>query len=249
MGQDSLIFIGKTFKSTPSRTPPRQFLVLLVLGIVVQLLWGSTRPPLTAKAEDLPRPPAQQWLQLGAFGDQVALARILMLWLQNFDNQPGLAIPFRNLNYANLEKWLELIQTLDPRSEYPLFAALYLYAGTSDLSRTRIMLDFIYRQFHFNPEQRWRWLAFAAVRARHRLNDPQLALLYLNALLPEIKRGRLPQWVLGVRLSLLQSTGQLESARQLVGGLLAHGEIHSPTEITFLSEWLKKIEEVVANDR
>lgn len=244
MEQGFLISIVKICKraTPPPRTPPLLVTFLLVAGLVLQLLWGNLRHPLTAKAQDMPPPSAPVLLQLAALGDRVAFARILMLWLQNFDNQPGLAIPFRNLDYNNLVQWLETILTLDPKSEYPLFAAIHGYAGIPDPARTRIMLNFVHRQFLLDPANRWRWLAFAAVNARHRLDDTQLALRYLDELFPRVQQGTLPRWVLGVRLSILHTTGQLESARQLIGGLLFHGEIRSSTEINFLSDWLEKLE-------
>ncbi|MBF0420632.1 MAG: hypothetical protein HQL78_10770 [Magnetococcales bacterium] len=237
-----MICIGKIYKATPSpRTPPAWVTLFLALGLAGQLFWGSLRPSPSAKAEELSPPPSQGLLQLAALGDHVVFARILMLWLQNVDNQPGLSIPFRHLDYDKMAQWLEVVLAMDPKSDYPLFAALHVYAGIPDPQRTRIMLDFIHRQFPLHPEQRWRWLALAAVSARHRLNDPQLALRYLDELLPQVQQGRLPQWVLGIRLSLLQATGQLESARQLIGGLLYHQEIRSPTEIRYLSDWLEKL--------
>ncbi|MBF8274050.1 MAG: hypothetical protein HW380_3155 [Magnetococcales bacterium] len=240
-----MIFIGKIYKGRITdrpRSAPPLLTALLVIGVVMQLVLGSLRPPLTATPEDLPPPSPPVLMQLAALGDRVAWSRLLMLWIQNFDNQPGLAIPFRHLDYTRLAGWLETILALDPQSEYPLFVALYLYAGIPDPQRMRIMLDFIHRQFLLDPAKRWRWLAFAAVNARHRLNDTPLALKYLDELALRVEQGKLPQWVLGVRLSILHATGQLESARQLIGGLLYHREVVAPTEIKFLSDWLEKLE-------
>ncbi|MBF0348805.1 MAG: hypothetical protein HQL81_14155 [Magnetococcales bacterium] len=241
-----MIFTKKTYKSTPAptpRTPPRPVVFLLLLGLVMQLLWGILRPPPTAKTQDLPPPPSSSWLQLATLGDPVALARILMLWLQGFDDQPGLILPLRHLDDTTLEQWLELILSLDPRSDYPLFVALYLYAGTPDRVQTRIMLDFVQRHALLDLKQRWRWLAFAAVIAHHRLNDPQLALRYLDALFPALEQGDLPPWVFGERLSLLHATGQPERARRWIDTLQKQRPSHAPSETRFFSDWLEKLKE------
>lgn len=223
------------------RKPPLWIVVLLSAALVGQLMWGSRQSPPVAKAEELMAPPSLNMLRLATLGDSIALAKILMLWLQNFDNQPGLAIPFRRLNYPLLEKWLQTILILDPKSDYPLHAALRFYASIPDEIKVRRMLLFIHDRFQ-EDASRWRWLAFGAVIARHRLNDSTLALKFLNDIADKVDEGSLPQWVRGVHFSVLQEMGELKSARLIIGGLLHNKEITDPGELKFLSDWLKALE-------
>ena len=224
------------------RPAPRWIIFLLLVLLVLQLAWSYGRPPPVAKVEDFSPPPSLAVMRLASLGDAIAFAKMAMLWLQNFDNQPGLAIPFRNLDYESLALWLERILALDPKSEYPLHAALRFYASVPDKTRTRRMLTFVHEQFHGDPEHRWRWLSFAAIDARHRLKDKALALKFLNDVLDKANQGRFPQWVRGVQWSLMRETGALQSARQLVGGLLHNSAITDPGELKFLNNWLEALE-------
>ena len=224
------------------RPAPHWIMLLLMVMLALQLAWGSARLPVVAKAEDFSSPPSLAVLRLASLGDSIAFAKMTMLWLQNFDNQPGLAIPFRNLDYEALALWLEKILELDPKSEYPLHAALRFYAPIPDKVRTRRMLTFIHEQFQRDPEHRWRWLSFAAIDARHRLQDNTLALAFLKDVTNKAKQGRFPQWVHGLQWSLMREAGALQSARQLVGGLLHHGTITDPGELNFISDWLEALE-------
>ncbi|MBF0582687.1 MAG: hypothetical protein HQL80_00485 [Magnetococcales bacterium] len=229
-------------KRQSARTVPGWVVVLLLVAGGMQLAWGSSRPPPTARATALAAPPPSALLRLAALGDSIAFARALMLWVQNFDNQPGLAIPFRTLDYEALAQWLRQVLALDPRSEYPLYAALSFYAPIADKSRSLRMLAFIHASFRENPALRWRWLALAAVEARHRWGEKGLALSYLNEIYDQAAQGHLPQWVRGMQLSLLRQEEGLQSARQIVGGLLYNGVITDPGELKYLQAWLERWE-------
>ena len=238
------IFSAPLRRSTQEalRPPPRWIIFFLVVGLALQLLLSTARQPPAAKFEDFSPPPSLSVLRLAALGDTIAFAKLAMFWLQNFDNQPGLAIPFRTMDYEALALWLETILALDPKSEYPLYAALRFYSPIPDETKSRRMLTFIHEQFPKDPERRWRWLSFAAVDARHRLKDEALALTFLNDVSDQATQGKLPPWVHGVHWSLMREAGALQSARQLVGSLLHHGGITDPGELKFLSDWLEALE-------
>jgi hypothetical protein len=165
-----------------------------------------------------------------------------MLWLQVFDNQPGISIPFMALNYARVTAWLERILSLDPRSQYPLLAAARLYGEVPDPQRQREMMDFVYRKFMEDPNNRWRWLAHAAVVAKHQLGDHALALKFARAIADNTRASGVPSWARQMHIFLLEDAGELAAARTLIGGLLASGKIRDPHEIRFLQERLEALE-------
>ena len=88
-------------------------------------------------------------------------ARRGQLYLQAFDNQPGISIPFMQLDYPRVAQWLDASLDLDPLTQYPLLMASQLYAQVPDETRTRYMFEFVYRRFLEDPNRRWRWLAHA----------------------------------------------------------------------------------------
>ncbi|MDH3452756.1 MAG: hypothetical protein OEN20_10065, partial [Gammaproteobacteria bacterium] len=145
-------------------------------ALALQLLWHAWLPDPQARAVALPRPPPDGYLRLLGFGEPAVLSRLVSLWLQAFDNQPGISIPFTALDYERVTEWLKVSLRLDPGNSYPMLVASHLYAEVPDAVKARRMLAFIETEFQLAPGERWRWMANAVLTAKHRLNDLPLAL-------------------------------------------------------------------------
>ena len=221
---------------------PLLVLALLALGLAAQLGLKTSAPPPRAAAEDLPLAPSIAGLRLASFGDPVALAKALMLYLQAFDYQSGSKVPYRDLDYGRLEAWLTRILELDPRGQYPLLAASRLYAEVPVEAKQRSMLDFIYRQFLLDPDRRWPWLAHATAIAKHRLHDLPLALRYARAIQRNAVAENVPLWAKQMEIFILEDMNELETARLIIGGYFQSGTINDPAELRFLDERLKQLE-------
>ena len=218
---------------------PRPVCWLLLAALVAQIAWRALQPAPPPRAEDLHFPPGTAVLRLASLGDSVTAAKLLMLWLQLYDNQPGISIPFRELDYVRVEAWLEQILSLDPRAQYPLLAASRLYGAVPDPVRQRRMLEFVYRSFLQDPGRRWPWLAHGVIVAKHELRDPELALKYAAALADKAHgREKIPAWARQMHIFVLEDMGHLEAARILIGGLLESGRIRDPQERRFWQERL-----------
>jgi hypothetical protein len=215
---------------------------LLALGLAAQIGLKASAPPPRAAAEDLPPAPGIAALRLASFGDPVALAKALMLYLQAFDYQSGSKVPYRDLDYGRLEAWLARILELDPRGQYPLLAASRLYAEVPLEAKQRSMLEFIYRQFLLDPDRRWPWLAHATAIAKHRLNDLPLALRYARAIQRYAVADSVPLWARQMEAFILEDLNELQTARLIIGGYLQSGTIKDPAELRFLDERLKQLE-------
>jgi hypothetical protein len=230
----------------PLRAVPAWLWLLLALSIAVQLATKSARPAGAPPAADLPVPPSVETLRLVSFGEREAAARVAMLWLQTIDFSAGQAIPYRELDYRRLVGWLRAILSLDPRSSYPLFSAARVYAEVPDAERTRIALRFVYEAFLEAPDQRWGWLAHAALLAKHRLKDLQLARRYAAAVARHATGPAVPLWARQMEIFILEDLNELEAAKIMIGGLLASGEIRDPAEVRFLSQRLEDLESRLA---
>jgi len=217
---------------------------LLLIALISQVSLHLTRPEFTAIATRLETPPATSTLHLASIGEPLGLAQILTLRLQAFDTQPGISIPYGDLDYHNLELWLDRILALDTVSGYPLLLASQVYAQAPDDVKQRAMLDFVYRKFLEDPVRRWKWLAHAAIVARHRLNDQELALVYARAIADEANEASVPSWAKQMHIFLLADIGEHEAAKILIGGLLASGTVTDVHEQRFLLERLAGIEAV-----
>ncbi len=219
---------------------PRGTWWLLAAALAMQLCWHALRPPPDARAKALPAPPQAGTLRAASLGEPVAAAQLLLLYLQAFDNQPGVSIPFAELDYRRVMAWLDAALRLDARTGYPLMMASQLYGQVPDAGKQRAMCDFVRARFLEAPDLRWRWLAHCAIMAKHRLRDPALALRYAA----DITRhaGGASGWARQMQVFILEDLGETDSARILLGGLLANDEITDPAELHFLTERLKALE-------
>lgn len=218
---------------------PRRVVVVLVATLALQVGWQWNRPKPIAHAAALGAPAPQPMLKTLALGEPIALAQLLTLYLQAFDNQPGISIPFRDLDYPRVIAWLEAILGLDPVGQYPLLMASQLYAQVPVEAKQRLMLDFVHREFLRDPDRRWRWLAHCAIVAKHRLRDMPLALSYADDI---ARRARAASnWARQMRIFILEDMGELDSATILLGGLLASGEVTDVREIHFLTQRLEQM--------
>ncbi|MBI4006134.1 MAG: hypothetical protein HY356_05655 [Gammaproteobacteria bacterium] len=229
-------------RERPVSHVPKIIIAFLSLALVIQITWHAARPPVIAQAEMLPVSPPGEKLELISMGDPVALSKIIMLWLQAFDNQPGISIPFKQLDYVRVISWLEKVLFLDRKGQYPLLAASRLYTEVPDDMKKRQMLEFVFQQFFLDPNRRWPSLAHAVYVAKHRLRDLPLALRYAHALAQNVTLEDIPHWVKQMEIYVLEDMGEIESAKILIGGLLDSGAITDPHELGFLQDRLEKLE-------
>lgn len=213
-----------------------------VVGLLLQLVWSMGQPRLSAHAQQLPVVPDAAILRVLSFGEPETLSKVLMLWLQAYDYQSGVSLSFADLDRERLEGWLTRILELDPRSPYPLLAAIRWYGEIPVEANQRAFCEFVYGQFFVDPNHRWPWLAHAALLAKHRLKDLPLALKYARAMSQYATGSQVPAWVRQMEFVILEQMGELESARVLIGGLLASGQVTDGHEIHFLTERLRSLE-------
>ncbi|MBI4191561.1 MAG: hypothetical protein HY525_13610 [Betaproteobacteria bacterium] len=221
------------------RAVPRRVWMLLLAALVLQIAWQAAQPKPVASAAALGAPPPVAALRAISLGEPVVLAQLMTLYLQAFDNQPGISIPFRDLDYQRVTQWLDTILALDPIGQYPMLMAAQVYSQVPDPARERLMLEFVHQRFMRDPNRRWRWLAHATIMAKHRLQDGELALRYARDIARHAPAA--PGWARQMQIFILEDIGELESAKILLGGLLASGEIKDEHELHFLLERLEAL--------
>lgn len=226
-------------KERPISSVPKGIIFLLIISFFSQITWHALRPPPVAHVSAVPLPPRIDFLKLISLGEPEALARVLMLWLQAFDNQPGVSIPFKQLDYDCVIAWLDTILRLDPGGQYPLLSAARVYSEVPDEKKVRTMLAFVRDRFLERPNERWMWLAHAAYVAKHRIKDLNLALSYARALRMHATATTVPSWAKQMELFVLEDQGAVEEAKILLGGLIESGVIKDDHEIRFLTQRLE----------
>ncbi|MCK5002501.1 MAG: hypothetical protein KAJ92_01855 [Gammaproteobacteria bacterium] len=231
-------------KDRPLRDVPVSAGVFLVIALASQLYWHSQQEQEMVRAEDLTVPMSVNAYKAMSLDEPIATSKLLNLWLQAYDNQPGLSLSFHQLDYVRITQWLDTIMTLDPRGHYPMLVAARVYGSITDPARQRIMLDYIYRKFNEDPNRHWRWLAHASTVAKHSLKDMPLALKYASALAEKATAKHVPYWARDMHFILLEDMGEIETAKILIGGLIESGEISDPYELNFLTEKIKELEDI-----
>ena len=222
----------------PMSSVPVIIKIVLFFSFILQLGYHETTSGLVTKIDPLPVPFANQQLDVLSMGEPVTLSKMLMLWLQAYDNQPGISIPFIQLDYGILIGWLNKIIYLDPYSHYPLLSASRIYSEVPDEDKKREILEFVYQKFVEDPANRWQWMAHAVYVAKHRLLDKELALKYARELRIQTTNEMAPQWARQMELFVMEDIGDIESAQILLGGLIESGEITDASEIEFLTSRL-----------
>ena len=226
----------------PVKDVPAHIIIILIIAFLCQITWSSSKPLSTINIKKLPEPPSQIESQLFGLGDSIAISKIFMLWLQAFDNQPGVSVPYKNLDYSRVISWLERILTLDPKGQYPLLAAGRIYGEVTDEGKKRQMLAFIYEQFPKDPNRRWPSMTHAIYIAKHRIKDLPLALKFAHAVAQQVTANNIPSWVKQMEIYVLEDMGEIESAKILIGGLLESGAITDDHELQFLQDRLDRLE-------
>ena len=219
---------------------PRLPTLLVALALAAQMLVALERAPPSVQITPLAPPPSVAMLRVMSLDQPALAARLAMLWLQAYDYQPGVSLPFARLDYAVVEAWLARMLALDASFDYPLLAAARLYGEVAEPSRQRRMIDFLARACAEDLPRRWPWLAHAVYLARHRLHDLPLAL----SLAEMLERGgpQVPSFARQMRIFVLADMGEVEAARVLLGALLASGEVRDPHELAFLHQRLAELE-------
>ena len=221
---------------------PLPIWLILFIGLMLQIFWYSefTKPQI--KRKDLPSAPNALIFRLVSLDDRVSSAKLLMLWIQAFDNQPGISIPLKDLDYDRLITWLDLVLTLDNKMKYPLLAAIRFYAEVPDHEKQRKMIRYIMQKYKENPQERWQFMAHAVYIAKHRLHDMQLALECARLLRQYSKNNNnVPDWAKQMEIFVLEDMGEFEAAQILIGGLLDSGELTDPHQRQFLEQRLLEL--------
>ncbi len=225
----------------PVSCVPKKIIIAFVIFLGLQIVHHGFLVGSDINVEELPPPLEKNFLSLFALSDSIVTSKLTMLWLQAFDNQPGISIPFAKLNYNRVIDWLRLIQSLDEKSGYPLLSASRLYSKVPEEKKKRLMLDYVKDEYLKDPDLRWRWMTHCVYVAKHELKDLDMALAYARIIRENTSSGVAPSWVRQMEIFILEDMDEIESAKVLLGGLLESGEIRDQHEFNFLSQRLQEL--------
>lgn len=234
------LFVAEEYKPLRSVSP---WLWLLTIGAFAgQIAFHYYLPPPASQAVALETPPSDAVFRLSALGEPTTLAKLLAMRIQAFDNQPGISIPFREMDYDIIGEWLDRIVALDERAEYPHFLMAKIYSAVNDNERRRIAAEWTRRQFLKMPAARWEWMAYVTNMAKHVIKDDALALTLARELRENISPDDdVPGWTRQMEIFFLENQDEFSAAAAMLEHQLESGEVREPQEFQFLSERLEKL--------
>jgi hypothetical protein len=222
---------------------PKSVVLVLVISFFLQICWHYYFSELEVNKRGLPIATKPHYIRLVSLDDANTASKLTMLWLQAFDNQPGISISLQDLNYDRVIDWLDLILKLDSKTQYPLLAAIRFYAEVQNEEKQRKMISFVTDKFIEKPDERWASMAHTVYMAKYRLKDVKLALDCAKLLRQYAKGENVPYWAKQMEIFILEDMGELESAMVLIGGLLESGELKDPPQRQFLGQRLEEIKQ------
>lgn len=224
------------------RLPRLRTGLLLVVLACAQALFAAGLPRTWQQQTSPGEPPSAAAMNLALLGEGPAGAYALTLYTQAFDAQAGKGVRIAELDAAAIEHWLDRALDLDPNTVWPLLLAARVYAEVLPPASARRMIKLVERRFLEDPHRRWPSLAHAVYVARHVLDDRALALELAHDLRLHATGAGVPAWVRQAEPLLLADVGRVESARVLLGALVAGGTITDAAELAFLTDRLHELE-------
>ena len=229
---------------------PSFVIIGLIVFSVIQISYHQLfQSSIASSYKKLDEPAEAKYYHALSFGSDQLLGYMMMLGLQLHDNQKGLHVSYRHLDYGVLSDWLLILYKLNPRSNYPAFMATRVYSQITDEKKIRQMISVVETIFDSNPGQHWRRMTEACLLARHQLKDLPLALELAKKVADISADIKLPHWARDMKLVLLDELNQLESAQLLISSMLQSGEVKDPDEIRFLRSRLLKIQQEMLENK
>jgi hypothetical protein len=233
-------------KNSPTAPAPKWSTALLLSSFAVQLAltWNiPNQQGLDTSPGSAPKPLTATLFSLG----ETPLAAYAMnIYIQSFDSQSQKSLGIRTLDHSAIRQWLAQAININPTSSYSLLLASRVYASAAYPADARKTLEFVHQHFLSSPEQNWPWLAHAVHVARYELSDIELAKRYAKSLAAHGKSPKIPSWAKQLEIFLLEANNETEAARQLLGRLIASGQIRDPIELQFLIGRLKQLSDGIS---
>jgi hypothetical protein len=205
---------------------PVRFLVLWgTLGALLAgniLVWSGVRH-ITARWMNVPPAPSAMMAAGAGLGDAALAYRVHGIMIQNFGDTGGRTTPLKDYNYAELARWLERENGLDPRSDFAPYMAAFVFGGTQKPETLGPLIDVLEHAAGDGQGHKWRWLAQAVRLARFRLKDGPRALELANKL-AAMYRPDMPLWVRQMPVFVMTEGGDKKAALGLMLSILEAGE-------------------------
>lgn len=210
------------------------FLLFLVLNMALWFYLKPIRPNMGI----VPKLPSENMVQLLSFGDKELYFRLASFRLQNAGDTFGRATPYKDYDYALLEKWFLLLDNLDAASNITPSMAGYLFSQSQEpLRGVPYIVRYLEAHYDRNPQTKWWWLSHAIYLANHKLKDKDLALRLAYKL--GTTEADVPLWARQMPAFILEQKGEREQALQIIENILRTAKDIPESELRFMHIFIK----------
>lgn len=210
------------------------FLFFLALNVA---LWFHLRP-LRPNLGIVPNLPSPTMVKLLSFGDPELYFRLASFRLQNAGDTFGRYTPYRDYNYAMLEKWFLLLDNLDDLADITPSMAGYLFSQSQEPKRdVPYIVRYLEQHYDRHPDKKWWWLSHAIYLSNTKLKDKQLA-LRLAYKLGETP-AEVPLWARQMPAFIYEQLGEKEHALAIIENILKTQKNIPDSELRFMNIFIK----------
>ena len=217
----------------------KRLYAILFFAVTLNIaVWSSSHLQFT-RWPNVPPPPGEIGVTASFLGDKAFAYRVWGMALQNFGNTGGDYRPLKNYNYTHLGQWFDLLDRLDPHSDYvPLLAAYYFGGTQNPKEQLPPVIEYLEKVGSYPEGEKWRWLAQAMYLARHKMEDMPEALRLAKELAAMYRPG-MPAWTAQTQALIATEMGDKQAAYMLLRTMLATEAEHMhPNEVNFMVDYI-----------
>jgi hypothetical protein len=212
---------------------------ILLFAVALNIAVWSYSHGHTVRWPNVPSPPGEANVTASFLGDKALAYRVWAMALQNFGNAGGDYRPLKDYNYVHLGKWFDLLDRLDPHSDFvPLLAAYYFGGTQNPQEQLPHVISYLEKAGSRAEGEKWRWLAQAIYLTRHKMDDMPEA-LRLAKKLASMYRPGMPAWTVQTQALITTEMGDKQAAYTLFRTMLATEAEHMhPNEVNFMVDYI-----------
>lgn len=213
--------------------------LFLVAALTLNVAFWYGAHDTQARWEGVPPVPTKNGARIMTLGDEQFSYRFGAITLQNLGNSGGRVTAVKDYDYKKLGAWFWLLHGLDPASNHVPMMAAYYFGGTQVPEDVAVVVEYLATVGQNPVANKWRWLAHAVFLARHRMENPDLALdlAYILSRMQPVG-DVLPAWARQMPAFVLANQGEKQSARKVIEEILMTATELHPNEVNFMRAYL-----------
>lgn len=218
-----------------SSAAPLVLALIALLGAQTAFWWHlrNERPPM----EIIEAPPGRAAVHALSLGDEEVFFRFLGLEVQTAGDLFGRFTALYKYDYVRLGEWLELLDTLNSRSDLIPTLASYYYSQTQYVPDVRFVVNYLHDHAKHDLAHKWWWQLQAMYLANHKLKDHELTLEIAHEL--EGRRD-LPVWVQEMPALIYEQRGEMESALRIMQDISKNVKNIPDSELKYMQYFVKE---------